>query len=173
MAAWQGTIHYFQDDERLTFRVEGQATMRQSLSLRRFAEKELGRQGKLLQFDLRHCTHVDSTFVGTLLFLARVARRVDGAELALLSPSAACSEVLRQMGVAEIFQSRQEEEDAALPWNLLTSESAEEDGMRRNILQAHQELAEVPGPAKEAFQAVVRCMSQEIEKDTPLPKNEK
>ena len=49
----------------ITVQIEGQATMHRSPSVRRFAEQCLTGGMMVLYVDLRHCTHMDSTFLVT------------------------------------------------------------------------------------------------------------
>ncbi len=76
MAAPQCRIRYHQDGDVLIFQIEGWATMVQSLPFRRFVEQSLARSTRTLWVDLRQCTYIDSTFLGTLLFIKRASGRV-------------------------------------------------------------------------------------------------
>ena len=55
----------------ITLRVEGRGTMLQSPTVRRFGEQCLGNNAGTFRLDLSRCSYVDSTFLGTLLFLQR------------------------------------------------------------------------------------------------------
>jgi anti-anti-sigma factor len=165
MAAPQGIIRVHQDGPTVTFQVEGWTTMKQSLSLRRFAEQCLAAGATTLQVDLRRCTFMDSTFVGTLLFLKRAVHRKEHGEFTLLAPSAECGKLFRQMGLEGVFPTAAAEGPAG-PWTELTSEGEDGGAFKRNVVQAHQELASLPGPAGDAFRAVVRCLGQEAEEAT-------
>lgn len=138
--------------------------MMQSLSFRRFAERAFKADGRTLCVDLRHCTHVDSTFVGTLLYLLKALKGDAVQRLRLISPTKPCLDALEQMGVLSLFNTSTFEEDVdGSTWNEMGIELEDDAGFRRNILQAHEELAKVPGPCSEAFRAVVRCMEKDLE----------
>jgi len=163
MAAPQGFVRYHQDEQLLRFQIEGWATMQQSLPFRRFVEQNLGGKATKIWVDLRHCTYIDSTFLGTLLFLQRaVVRRVEG-EFRLICLSPQCTNLFQQMGVQDIFQIISTEESAEIPWVPLTKEPDDGQRLQRNVLEAHEELAGLPGSAGEPFRAVARCLKKEMD----------
>jgi anti-sigma B factor antagonist len=164
MAAPQGRIRYQQTAEALIFQIEGWATMVQSLPFRRFVEQSLGRSTRKLWVDLRQCTYIDSTFLGTLLFIKRASGRLEGAEFRLLSPSPQCACLFQQMGVTDVFQIQIWEEPTVTSWISLTKDSEDQPGLEHNVLQAHEELASLPGKAGEPFRAVVRCLARDMDK---------
>jgi hypothetical protein len=135
--------------------------MAQSLPLRRCAEGCLAAGATTLHIDLSLCTYLDSTFLGTLLRL-RHGRGAACQTFALLTPSIECLELLRKMRL-----------DCVLPigagcappgpWTELGDESADVDAFQRTVVQAHQQLAELPGPAGEPFRAVARLLTKEME----------
>jgi anti-anti-sigma factor len=158
MAAAPSTIRYHQQDHTLTFRVEGRATMTHGLPVRRLAERALERGATHLRFDLRDCTYMDSTFLGTLLTLKKAVDRTGG-RLTLLTPSTACVKILHQMGLTDVLPAQAEDADPQASWAELVCET-NDPAFRRNVVQAHEELAALPGPAGEQFKAVIRCMGQ-------------
>jgi anti-sigma B factor antagonist len=181
MSLGQCTIRFHQDGPTLLFQIEGCATMSQSLPLRRFVEQSLaltsaalsaGERGrgegagpiKKVWVDLRHCTYIDSTFLGTLLFLHRAALRQSGREFRLISPSSQCTCLLQQMGVMGVFPILTMEEGVPPSWTILTKEPEDKQRFQRNVLEAHEELAKLPGAAGEPFRAVVRCLAKDLEK---------
>jgi anti-sigma B factor antagonist len=166
MAAQQGTIRFFQDERTILLRIEGWATMSQSLPLRRFVEQNLSGRTEKVWVDVRHCTYIDSTFLGTLLYLHRVALRAGGREFRLISPSPACTNLLAQMGVLEVFVVLDMEEAAPSSWTNLSREVEDKKCFQRNVIEAHEELASLPGAAGEPFRAVVRCLTKDVKEGT-------
>lgn len=163
MAAPQGTVRFHRDGQDIVFRVDGRATMYQSLPFRRFADQCLAGPVHNVYLDLRHCTYIDSTFLGTFLYLKRAIDRRGRGELLLVSPSAPCVTVLEQMGVKEFFSFQNRDETAAACWIELAKEIEDQRGFQHNVLQAHEELANLPGAAGEPFRAVVRCLAKELD----------
>jgi hypothetical protein len=97
---------------------------------------------------------MDSTFSGTLLALKRELERLGGT-LTLVSPSAKVVEVLSQMGL-EGFYAIDPAERARGPWVEISMAPPSVERLKRLIVDAHDELSRVPGPAADAFREVVR-----------------
>jgi len=167
MAVPQSHVRVHQHDQTLTFVVEGRATMQQSPSVRRFAEHCLACQTTALGVDLRHCTHMDSTFLGTLLFLKRAVERQSRGMFMLISPSPQCCQLLQQMKLDEIFPVVTTDELTASAWTELTNEPEDREAFKRNVVQAHQELAHVEGPAGETFRELATSLAKELKSETP------
>jgi anti-anti-sigma regulatory factor len=152
----------------VTFRVEGRGTMTQSMPLRRFAERCLGEGITAMRVDLRHCTHMDSTFLGTLLTMQGLLARRGQGNLTVVSPSPGCAQVLQQMGLDGIFRTEKADEpDVA--WQELPTETPDMQTFKRTVTEAHEELANLPGPAGEQFRTVVRCMADARDKPAQPP----
>jgi anti-anti-sigma factor len=168
MATPQGVVRVHPAGEAITFLVEGKATMTQSASFRRCAERFLAGGGRAVRVDLRHCTYMDSTFVGTLLCLKRDIDRRKQGELALVCPSPPCGELLRQMGLHAILPVVTADEPAAGDWTELPNGCEDVQTFKNTVTQAHQELAALPGPAGEVFNKVARSIAQ-AERDPDAP----
>jgi anti-anti-sigma factor len=162
MLTLQGTVRMHQDGQMVTFRVDGCGRMTNSLPLRRFAEQALAAGATDLRLDLRHCTYMDSTFLGTLLQLKRAVEQHGQGRFALVSPSVPCQQLLRQMGLESTFAVLTEEEPVAVEWRELCGDQ-DADAFKRNVVQAHEELATLEGPAGASFREVVRCLRQDAE----------
>ena len=167
MTASQGIVRVHQHDQTVIFQVEGRATMHRSPSVRRFAEQCLPWGTKTLRVDLRHCIYMDSTFLGTLLFLKRLVDRWEQGEFALISPSPQCCQLLQQMRLDKIFPIVTMEEPAASLWTELQNEPEDIKAFKRNVVQAHQELANIEGPAGEPFRELASSLARELEAEKP------
>jgi anti-anti-sigma regulatory factor len=167
MATLQGSIRVCQDCRSVTFQVVGWGRMHQSMPLRRLSEQLLSEGITSLRVDLRHCTYIDSTFLGTLLTLRRASKKVPQAEFLLISPSAECCKLFHQMGVEDCLPAVCSPEQTG-EWLELPCEASDVDTFNRNVLQAHQELANLGGRAGQAFQVVARCLEKDCqESSTP------
>jgi anti-sigma B factor antagonist len=138
---------------RLTLDIGGPATMLEGATVEQTATEHFAHGTRVLSVDLRDCTMMDSTFSGTLLSLRRQLEKVGG-ELILVSPSAAVLEVLRLMGL-ETFYAIDVAERASGPWQPVTPVRREAEELKRLVLESHELLAEVPGPARHEFRSVV------------------
>jgi anti-anti-sigma regulatory factor len=159
----QGVVRVHWHDQTVIFQVEGRATMLQSQPLRRVAEQSLADGARVVRIDLRHCTHLDSTFLGTLLVLKRTVDRREQAEFHLVCPSTKCCGILDQMGLTGIFPVTTADEPPAVACTELPGDLQDPGAFKRNVLQAHQELANLPGPAGDQFRAVMRCLANDAE----------
>src|SRR3954463_2228833 len=81
-------VRFHQEDQTATFKVDGRGTMHQSSSLRRQAEACISGGTLRINIDLRDCTYMDSTFLGTLIFLDKQLRKQQG-HFSLIAPSQA------------------------------------------------------------------------------------
>jgi anti-anti-sigma factor len=160
MATPRGTLRVCQDGEAMTFLVEGEGTMHHGLPLRRLGELALASGVTALRVDLRRCTYMDSTFVGTLLCLKRAAE--GRGELALISPSPECRRLLEQMGIDRVLPIAAADEPAG-PWAELKGDMEDLQTFKGNVVRAHQELANLPGRAGEAFREAARLLTEEWE----------
>ena len=160
MSLAHGVVRVYRDGQTLIFQVEGRATMAHSPAVRRLAEQGLARGVKILRVDLRHSTYLDSTFLGTLLVLKRAMDRQELAEFTLVSPSPECQRLLEMMGLSSLFTSVAMEEPLTTPLVEFTGDFNDVAAFRHDVIQAHQELATLPGSAGAPFRAVTRCLEQ-------------
>ena len=161
MAAPQAVVRVRQNDQSLELQVVGWGTMRQSLCVRRCAEQALARGVQDLRVDLRRCSYMDSTFLGTLLCLQRAAQRLEGRRFTLVSPSPDCCRLLRQLGVDDFFATEVRDDPAPEDWAELTAERDSACAFNQNVLQAHEELANLGGTAGQVFGPVARQLRRE------------
>ncbi|MBM4072021.1 MAG: hypothetical protein FJ271_24310 [Planctomycetes bacterium] len=56
-----------------------------------------------------------------------------------------------------------QDESAAADWRELSCPADDVNAFNQNVIQAHEELANVGGPAGEQFKAVVRCLQDNKE----------
>jgi anti-anti-sigma regulatory factor len=163
MAAPQATVRVCEKDHGLLFQVVGWGTMRQSLGMRRCAEAALARGVCRLRVDLRHCTYLDSTFLGTLLCLQRTARQLGDRAFALVCPSPQCRRLFQQLGVDDAFVAEAADEPPPEEWTELVGQQEGAGDFNQNVLRAHEELAELGGTCRKTFEPVVQQMRRECD----------
>jgi anti-anti-sigma regulatory factor len=154
---------------RLELQVQGRGSMQQCPAMRMWVEERIGGGCTRVWIDLSRATHLDSTFIGTLLILNRRLLAGGGERIILAAPSAACAPLLSQMHVQNQFvvsydppELRQWQDELRVDANTLSS-----CGFKQNVVDAHQELANLGGPASEQFQELAAQMAEELK---PLPK---
>lgn len=148
-----------------TLRVCGRAQAHQCPAMRRFAEDVLSGRAREIRVDLSGCEHFDSTFLGTLLHLRRAKCEGGQAQLTLVSPSEACLQILARMGARSLFRIESGGDDAdTQEWDALPEEEAGGGDLefKRNVVQAHQELAGVDGPMRATYQMVAEMAAQDL-----------
>jgi len=153
----------------LELQVQGRGNMQQCPAMRNWVEERLGGGCTRVWIDLSRATHLDSTFIGTLLILNRRLLAGGGERIVLAAPSAACAPLLSHMHVQNQFvvsndppESRQWQDELRVEANTLSSY-----GFKQNVVDAHQELADLGGPASEQFRELAAQMAKELK---PLPK---
>jgi anti-sigma B factor antagonist len=162
MNSSRGSVQVCRSAERITFHVCGRVTMRESPPFKKFAEECLKWPITGIRVDLGNCTYMDSTFLGTLLFLKRAADRQYRPRFALVSPSEPCRQLLYQLGLIDVFPVDEAEPEVG-EWSDVTGESDDTSAFQQCVAAAHQELADTPGKAGEVFRAVARQLSSELE----------
>ncbi|MBY0232655.1 MAG: STAS domain-containing protein [Gemmataceae bacterium] len=167
MAEMQGKVSWRADGDALTVRVEGRGTMAHGLPLQRLGERLLASGVRAVRIDLRACPYMDSTFLGTLLALNKALGRLGAGPLAIVAPTVACSKILDQMGLGEMLPVQAGTDHDPAGWHELPPDTADAPALRRNIVEAHERLAELPGPAGQQFQAVLRCLAAEAKPKNP------
>lgn len=159
MGTQQGTLRVCRRAGSVLFQLDGWAAINQGIALRRETEEALARGDVCVDVDLRCCTYMDSTFLGTLLYLQRAAH-ARGGELTLVAPSPPCRELLEKMRLDGLFTFSTASAEGP-DWIELPCESAERPALETTVLDAHQELAQVEGPTGRQFQAVARLLNQQ------------
>lgn len=138
--------------------VSGRATLLHSPALRAFARHWLRDRGGTLLLDLSGCRHMDSTFIGTLLFLQRQLGDPGRGRLRVINPSEDCRRLLREMGVADLFEV---EQGLALPegeWTPLDPDTGGSSQVRACALEAHHTLASLAGMTGSVFARIAQCL---------------
>jgi len=154
----------------LTLDIVGVATMMESPAVQEAVALHLACGGRVVRLDLRDCTVMDSTFSGTLLSLKRELDPIGG-ELVLVSPSPRVLESLQDMGLEDFYGIASLERPSG-PWREIGSVAlGEREGherqLRRLILEAHDELARLPGPSSRGFGNVAAQLHEEPGKCPP------
>jgi anti-anti-sigma factor len=152
-------------DHDVVLRVEGRGTMQQSATVRRFGERCLSTDRGTFRLDLSNCSYLDSTFLGTLLYLQRKHGQQATGRFGIIDPSPECTRLLQQMGIEELLSVVCHSGHTEMTWVPLTPEVQDSCVLRAQVMQAHRELAAVPGACGEQFRAVAAC----LEGSTPRP----
>jgi len=142
-------IRAHREGRALTIDIRGQATMMESPAVHTLVRKHMSHGLRALRVDLRDCAMIDSTFAGTLLSLEH---QLD--TLTLVSPSPRVLELLRRMGLDDLYTIEAAPHPRG-PWIDLSVASPEAEKLTSLVLESHEELAHVAGPHASAFRSVV------------------
>jgi anti-anti-sigma regulatory factor len=147
-----GTLRAHREDRKITFQIEGPGTFVLGPALAQAAREALDSGVRTVCVDLRRCTHLDSTLIGTLLRLRQ------SGDLVLVSPSAECCRILRDMALDTILSMITEEE---LPRAAsLEIQLPPRDALGRVVLEAHEALAELGGSMGPTFRELAEALAR-------------
>ncbi|MEZ0265000.1 MAG: STAS domain-containing protein [Phycisphaerae bacterium] len=171
-----GSVRVRQGAAVSTVKVIGRGTMRQSPAVFRHASAALA-GGASVRVDLSDCAYMDSTFLGTLLRLARTepARTRAGA-FAVLCPSAACRELMAQMGVEKAIPTDADAgaDAGEATWTDLPLDEAAPDraaAVQETVVHAHQHLADTPSPGTRQFKDIAAKLAKAWDAQKGKPGN--
>lgn len=155
----------------LWLKVEGRAMADVCPGLRSFCESQLTSERPTLYVLLDSCEHFDSTFLGTLLCLQKLHGKAGGKSVVLVTPAEACHQALKRMGAHLLFPIREESPPAEADWKLISDEAADRasDEFQRQVVEAHSQLAAVPGPLGELYAPIARMAEREFQSRQAAP----
>lgn len=139
--------------------------MTESAAVSEAVGERLRRGARTVRLDLRDCTTLDSTFTGTLLSLERQLEAAGGT-FTLVSPSPKVVDLLHEMGLEDFYTVEQADRVVGT-WTDVPLTRPGADRLSRMILDAHEQLARVPGAAATAFRTVVEEMRRDEPKALP------
>jgi len=149
-------IRFQQSPECLTFAIFGRGTMKQTPALTSRARQAL-ESGQAVRVELADCSYLDSTFLGTLVGLARCAKTAPSHEFTLVAPSPECKVLIEQMGLDRLILILPPGEERDEPWEVLQISEGPDTppaALQETIVRAHEHLAQAPGPAAQPFKLI-------------------
>ena len=169
--ATQGMVRVRTGERALEVQLDGCATMLHAQAMREWVVANLQRPA-LVRIDLSRCTYMDSTFIGTLLGLKRLVDSRAGGGLVLVCPSPQCVQLLEQMRIGQIL-STESSPVSGSGWQEISvpPEAIKSREFQCNVVEAHQRLADCPGPTGERFRQLAEDMARELkQKEEPDPR---
>jgi anti-sigma B factor antagonist len=152
-------------DRTVWVRVEGKGSFQNSTGLRDFAKEMTNRGYREFVVDLCHCPMMDSTFMGTLAFVAQRLRVLGQGQLSVINLNERNRDLLCNLGLDQLFtlENRppspvpQPSSEAPLP-----ADHDDKQTRIRTMLEAHEACAAV-NPANAAkFKDVLEFLRQDL-----------
>jgi anti-anti-sigma regulatory factor len=146
-------------------RVEGKGSFQNSTGMRAFAKEMMNRGYREFVVDLGHCPVMDSTFMGTLAYIAQGLRELGQGQLNVIHLNERNRDLLCNLGFDQLFAL--EESEAPAGAQPATEEALPVDPndkatRARTMLAAHEALVEV-NPANAAkFKDVLEFLRHDL-----------
>lgn len=112
--------------------------------------------------DLASCHYMDSTFLGVLLTFNRGLKKIRHKEVEIQKPTDECVKILKQMGIARMFDITQTTNE--LPSEEMEMVSGTCDLTPEFLLQAHELLADISDENKKRFELPISLLREEMNK---------
>ena len=144
--------------------VTGRANFDYAVPLRELSEKLV--PGNWLQFDMEYCETMDSTFMGVLTMLALKLRK-SGAKIMLINASEQLNKLLRDLGVAKLFNFVSGDETVknnGVKTEVQLSGKASLLTTAQTVVDAHKTLVEADSSNAEKFDKVIEFAEQDVER---------
>ena len=167
MSAPGGKVLARREGTEISLLVVGHVTCHHAAALRKHGEEALATGAMSVEMDLRDCSYCDSTFLGTLLALKRRFDPDDAGRFRLVCPSSSFRQMLSQIGALHLFRivDQASSTDMQTTWQQLTShiDRAETARFKRNVVEAHQALAQAGGELARRFGPLADAAAKELD----------
>jgi anti-anti-sigma factor len=141
-------------------RIEGRATMRESPALRSAAEAAL--DSGALVWDLAECEYLDSTMLGCLIGVRKLAEQ-RGRRMDIVADRSQQVKLFSTSSLHKYFEFVDESPAIQGMWLAIEPDRVDNTELSRHVLKCHERLAERGGEDGEAFRRVCDRLSTEIE----------
>lgn len=161
----QPTFLVSADTDPIVIRINGKANYLNCNSFRAFIEQMLSMGRHHFVVDFANCQGMDSTFLGILAGTALELKKQTPSEALILSRlSDRNKELITNLGLQNLLTISEDDgsEDTADKFANLKNEEISDS---KNILRAHQNLAEVDEENATKFQDVISFLKNQIEQD--------
>ena len=142
--------------------LEGRGTMRESPTLRDFASGAL-EDGADIWVDLSACEYLDSTFLGCLAVLQRCAKMGRGS-FAVVADASTSKRLLAGVHLDRILDIQEDGPPVFGDAVALPTAAIERREFARHLIESHDRLAELGGPAAESFRRIAAQLQEEIDR---------
>jgi anti-sigma B factor antagonist len=137
--------------------VVGRGSFKNASQVKQFAERAASLGILRFIYDLRECTHMDSTFMGTMAGLAIESRNRGQGPMKVVLTSAALLELLQTLGLDYLMEIHQSAPELAGPATQIGIDAKEhsKNEVSQLMLDAHENLVEADFSNADRFQDVL------------------
>jgi anti-anti-sigma factor len=143
------------------FRIAGRGTHQESASLKDFVCGAV-EGGANVVLDLSPCDYLDSTFLGLLLILHQLGESSEGS-FAVLADEDARRKLLCTAGLDQLLPFAEEPPECIGKPVTLELSKPDEREFGKHVLEMHRLLAELGGPAADAFREVADQLQKDLD----------
>lgn len=144
-------------------RVEGKGSFLNSTGLKEFAKEMINRGFREFAVDLKNCTVMDSTFMGTLAGIALRLRELGQGNLRVTNLNERNSDLLSNLGLDQLFliEARDSAPTAATQTALETA-APDKTTQAQTMLEAHEACVEANEANAAKFKDVLEYLKQDL-----------
>jgi len=147
-------------------KVEGKGSFQNSPGMKDFSKEMINRGYREFILDLKHCPVMDSTFMGTLAFIALRLRELGQGHLRVISLNERNHDLLCGLGLDQLFQVEQcaPKNDPETTGELQTVPTANGNRIEQaeTMLEAHEALVEADPENLTKFKDVLEYLKQDL-----------
>jgi anti-sigma B factor antagonist len=146
-------------------RVEGKGSFLNSTGLKDFAKEMVNRGFRDFVMDLKHCPVMDSTFMGTLAFIALRLREMGQGQLRVVNINDRCRDLLANLGLDQLFTiDDRPPVPAEVPaaQQLLDGTARDKVEQAQTMLEAHEACVEANPENAAKFKDVLEYLKQDL-----------
>ena len=147
-------------------KVEGRGVFQDSPCLKRFILFMAERGLRKFILTLKCCVGIDSTFMGTLTWLALKLKREFHSHLKLINVSSHNVELLETLGIIKYLDIGKEEKEETVQLKSLRPETRDRVSLAEHMLEAHKTLMKIEEKNVIKFKDVKRFLEDDIRRMT-------
>jgi anti-sigma B factor antagonist len=144
-------------------RVEGKGSFLNSTGLKEFAKEMVNRGFREFAIDLKNCTVMDSTFMGTLAGIALRLRELGQGTLRVTNLNERNSDLLSNLGLDQLFVIEARNSNAAeAAQTPLAGAAPDKTAQAQTMLEAHEACVEANEANAAKFKDVLEYLKQDL-----------
>ena len=160
----KANITIARNNDGYTIVVKGRATFECSSPIKSFADNIVSDAIQKVTIDLKTCSWMDSTFMGTLAILGLQAKKA-GIVVNILNADAKNIKLLKELGIYKLFIfDSNTSESTPSAWEKITCQSNHsKQNIAKTVLEAHETLMSVDKKNISKFKKVVELVKKDTE----------